>query len=211
MRKFTQAEFDLFHIDSNGYKICPTGDYSQIKSFHNRCKFEEYSYFGDYSCFGNECVFGRKCSFGAFSLFGKRCTFDDMCIFQIGCEFLDSCSFGIRCIFALCCKFEDKCNFGAISSFGKQCKFGEKCRCEFGEFRYMVSFCGIFEELNSTDVFLLANDSICVRQGLFGGTLKEFVTYCKTRYSSENHGKTYIDLISAIKSQFEIMRGRSLT
>lgn len=55
MRKITQEEFDNFEIDENCYKICPTGDYSDIKAF------------------GELCIFGVCCSFG------ERCSFGDYC------------------------------------------------------------------------------------------------------------------------------------
>ena len=47
MKKYTQSDFDNFEVDENGYKICPSGDYTQISSFGAR-----YS-------------FGARCSFGA--------------------------------------------------------------------------------------------------------------------------------------------------
>ena len=46
MKKYTQSDFDNFEVDENGYKICPSGDYTQISSF------------------GACCRFGEKCSFG---------------------------------------------------------------------------------------------------------------------------------------------------
>lgn len=45
MKKYTQSDFDNFEVDENGYKICPSGDYTQISSF------------------GAWCSFGEKCSF----------------------------------------------------------------------------------------------------------------------------------------------------
>ena len=46
MKKYTQSDFDNFEVDENGYKICPSGDYTQISSF------------------GEGCSFGARCSFG---------------------------------------------------------------------------------------------------------------------------------------------------
>ena len=40
MKKYTQADFDNFEVDENGYKICPSGDYTQISSFGEVCSFE---------------------------------------------------------------------------------------------------------------------------------------------------------------------------
>ena len=53
MKKYTQSDFDDFEVDENGYKICPSGDYTQISSF------------------GEGCIFGAWCSFGA------RCSFEN--------------------------------------------------------------------------------------------------------------------------------------
>ena len=57
MKKYTQKEFDAFEVDEHGYKICPTGDYTQIKSFGECCRF------------GARCSFGEDCSceFGKFT------------------------------------------------------------------------------------------------------------------------------------------------
>ena len=41
MKKYTQSDFDNFEVDENGYKICPSGDYTQISSFGARCSFGE--------------------------------------------------------------------------------------------------------------------------------------------------------------------------
>lgn len=51
MKKYTQSDFDNFEVDENGYKICPSGDYTQISRFGEKCSF------------GEKCRFGEKCSF----------------------------------------------------------------------------------------------------------------------------------------------------
>ena len=51
MKKYTQSDFDNFEVDENGYKICPSGDYTQISDFGAWCSF------------GEGCRFGEKCSF----------------------------------------------------------------------------------------------------------------------------------------------------
>ena len=60
MNKYTQSDFDNFEVDENGYKICPSGDYTQISSF------------------------GEGCSFGAWCRFGEDCSFDEKCSFENG-------------------------------------------------------------------------------------------------------------------------------
>lgn len=51
MKKYTQSDFDNFEVDEYGYKICPSGDYTQISSFGEKCSF------------GEGCSFGERCSF----------------------------------------------------------------------------------------------------------------------------------------------------
>lgn len=50
MKKYTQADFDAFEV-INGIKQCPSGDYSDIQVFSDRCSF------------GEDCSFGEECSF----------------------------------------------------------------------------------------------------------------------------------------------------
>ena len=57
MKKYTQSDFDNFEVDENGYKICPSGDYTQISSFGEGCRF------GAWCSFGEVCIFGAWCSF----------------------------------------------------------------------------------------------------------------------------------------------------
>ena len=101
MKKYTQSDFDNFEVDENGYKICPSGDYTQISSFGEDCSF------------GVLCAFSVKCSFD------KRCSFDERCYFYNNCQFEDSCSFGDEC------KFEEFCVFGEECTFGEYCTFYE--------------------------------------------------------------------------------------
>lgn len=37
MKKYTQAEFDALLRDEGGVKICPAGDYTEVKSFGAEC------------------------------------------------------------------------------------------------------------------------------------------------------------------------------
>lgn len=59
MKVYTQEEFDAIKRDKYGVKNCPTGDYTQIKSFPELCSF------GKWCSFGDDCSFGRRCSFEA--------------------------------------------------------------------------------------------------------------------------------------------------
>ena len=47
MKKYTQEDFVSFAINEYGYKICPSGDYSDINSFGGRCSFGELCSFGE--------------------------------------------------------------------------------------------------------------------------------------------------------------------
>ena len=66
MKKYTQAEFDALLRDEGGVKICPAGDYTEVKSF------------------GAECSFGPGCDFGAWCSFGEQCDFSAGCVCEFG-------------------------------------------------------------------------------------------------------------------------------
>ena len=87
MKKYTQEEFDNFKTDEYGYKICPTGDYTDIKNFCEWCDF------GDYSTFGERCDFGDYCHFGDDCCFCEWCFFGEWCSFGAGCSFGERCNF----------------------------------------------------------------------------------------------------------------------
>jgi hypothetical protein len=52
MRVYTIKDMGNFEKDACGRLICPSGDYTQIDRFGERCSF------------GEECSFGEGCSFG---------------------------------------------------------------------------------------------------------------------------------------------------
>jgi hypothetical protein len=81
MKKYTQAEFDAFLI-VNGFRQCPSGDYSGIRVFDEQCRFGEWCIFGDGCSFGAWCIFGEGCSFGAWCNFGEGCSFGAWCSFE---------------------------------------------------------------------------------------------------------------------------------
>ena len=78
MKKYTQADFDNFEVDEYGRKICPTGDYTAIKSFGEGCNFSARC------SFGAQCSFGERCSFGAGCRFGEGCSFGKWCSYENG-------------------------------------------------------------------------------------------------------------------------------
>lgn len=69
MKKYSLNDFNSFE-HSNGYIICPSGDYSSIKKFPEKCSF------------GAGCSFGERCSFGAVCIFGERCSFGEWCSYE---------------------------------------------------------------------------------------------------------------------------------
>lgn len=52
MKIYTAQDLENFERDEYGRLICPSGDYTQIKSFGKWCSF------------GERCSFGECCSFG---------------------------------------------------------------------------------------------------------------------------------------------------
>ena len=77
MKKYTQADFDAFEV-IDGIKQCPSGDYSDIQVFSDRCSF------------GEDCSFGEECSFG------KECSFEDKGEYIGDYPFLAFVGFGSR-------------------------------------------------------------------------------------------------------------------
>lgn len=65
-----------FERDDLGWLICPSGDYTQIKSFGERCSF------GECCGFGERCRFGEVCSFEGGRVSGGRY----MAVDRIGSE-----------------------------------------------------------------------------------------------------------------------------
>lgn len=64
MKVFTVQDLESFERDEYGRLICPTGDYTQIKSF------------------GELCSFGKSCSFGELCSFGEWCNLDNNLKFE---------------------------------------------------------------------------------------------------------------------------------
>ena len=76
MKKYTLEDLRTFERNENGFIICPTGDYTDIKEFPCRCSF------------GKCCSFSKRCSFGECCSFGERCeceqNYEFEKLFQIG-------------------------------------------------------------------------------------------------------------------------------
>lgn len=72
MKVYTEKDLEGFERNDFGWLICPSGDYTQIKSFGECCSF------------GEGCRFGEGCSFGERCSLGERCSFGEGCSFERG-------------------------------------------------------------------------------------------------------------------------------
>ena len=95
MKKYTQADFDAFEV-IDGIKQCPSGDYSDIQIFGERCSFGEGCSFGKECSFGEGCSFGKWCSFGEDCFFGEECSFEGKGEYIGDYPFLAFVGFGSR-------------------------------------------------------------------------------------------------------------------
>ena len=95
MKKYTQADFDAFEV-IDGIKQCPSGDYSDIQVFSDRCSFGEDCSFGEYCSFGKWCSFSKQCSFGEDCSFGEECSFEGKGEYIGDYPFLAFVGFGSR-------------------------------------------------------------------------------------------------------------------
>ena len=163
MKVITKEEFDSFPV-VDGYKQCPSGDYSKITLFQDRCTF------------GDNCKFGSLSNFIRCCIFGENCIFGDDCNFIQRCYFGSNCSFGICCNFGKCCIFSE-CKIGHDSSFGECCIFEGKCIFEnehVAKTGYpLLTFNG-FGSVNGTIYFFNCEDGIFVRYHTFFGTIEQF-------------------------------------
>ena len=176
MKKYTQADFDNFEVDEYGRKICPTGDYTAIKSFGERCIF------GDECSFGEGCRFGERCSFGAWCIFGAVCSFGERCSFGEGCRF------GAECIFG------DECSFGEQCIFDELCRFGERCSYENGTVkngRY-VAVDRIGSKNRKAYFYIDDNGNMFVRAGCWFSDMAAFKERVKEVHAGTIHEKTYL-------------------
>lgn len=173
MKKYTEKDLEAFERDEQGWLICPSGDYTEIKKFPKKCSFGEQSSFGEMCVFGEGCSFGRYCSFGEMCVFGKCSNFGDVCSFGEG-----SC-FGGRC------KFSKQC------SFGEYCCFGHNCSHEGLTNSIYVAVDRIGIELRKA-YFFKAEEGYFVRAGCFFGTLDEFKTKVHETHGGTIHETTYL-------------------
>ena len=162
MKKYILEDLENFEVDGNGYKICPSGDYTGIREFPSRCIF------GEQSSFGRLCSFGEQCSFGEWSRFGDRC------------------------IFGRLCNFGEQCRFGERCSFGERCRFGGQCKVENNkEIKEMIKFEGFGSIHRCTYFFKLTDGRIYVRCGCFAGYIDKFREQVKETHGDNKFAKEY--------------------
>ena len=202
MKKYTQADFDAFEV-IDGIKQCPSGDYSAIQVFSDRCSFGRDCSFGERCSFGEGCSFGRGCSFGEWCSFGERCSFGEGCSFGEWCAFGEGCSFGRCCSFGEGCSFGECCSFGERSSFGERCAFGEGCSFEgkgeyIGDYPFLA-FVGFGSRIGSKVYFFNLQDGIYVRCGCWLSDIAGF----RERVKAENADAMYLDLCDLVERKFD--------
>lgn len=95
MKKYTQSDFDKFEVDENGYKICPSGDYTQISIFG------EGGSFGEWCSFENGAVKnGRYVAVDRIGSANRKVYFfmdeDGKMFVRAGCWFSDMATFRER-------------------------------------------------------------------------------------------------------------------
>ena len=195
MKKYTQADFNAFEV-IDGIKQCPSGDYSDIQIFGERCSFGRCCSFGEYCSFGKWCSFGRACSFGEWCSFGERCSFGRCCSFG------ECCSFGKGCSFGRCCSFGERCSFGEWCSFGRCCSFGKGCSFEdkgeyIGDYPFLA-FVGFGSRIGSKVYFFNLQDGIYVRCGCWLSDIAGF----RERVKEKNADAMYLDLCDLVERKF---------
>lgn len=193
MKRITQAEFDAIPRDENGYKICPSGDYTEIKTFPEWCSFGERSSFGEWSSFGVESYFGADSIFGEWSNFGERSNFGEWS------------SFGARSSFGEWSIFGEKCSFGEWSSFGEKCSFGAGCSFENGRIVNGTYFaCDRIGSANRKAYFFRGDNGTFVRVGCFFGTFDEFAAKVAETHGGTKYEREYLAALELAKIVLEV-------
>lgn len=145
MKKYTKKDLETFERDAFGRLICPSGDYTAIRTFPEKCSFGAFSRFGSLSSFGEACAFGDACNFGYVCSFGERCCFGG------GCGFGRWCSFGERCSFGEKCSHEGLTNsiYVAIDGIGRKQRKTYFFKAEEGYFVRVGCFFGTLDEFKT--------------------------------------------------------------
>jgi len=198
MKVFTQAEFDAIPRDERGVKHCPSGDYTRIKEFGERCWFGAECWFGARCSFGAECMFGSQSDFGMECRFGEGCWFGSRCDFGAGCWFGSLCEFGAECFFC------ERCSFGKLCRFGELCVFGGGCSFEGGRI-YNGRYVAIdrIGSANRKTYFFRADEGLFVRAGCWFGTFDEFEKRVHEVHKGTRHERDYMNALAFVRGMLE--------
>ncbi len=101
MLKYIDDSFKTFSTNPEGYLVCPTGNYTNVKLVAEKCVFDSDCVFGDDVTFLKGCVFSYRCFFGEDVSFSDSTHFLQGCKFGKGAEFKGLCEFGPRCEFGV--------------------------------------------------------------------------------------------------------------
>lgn len=188
MKTYTQADFDTFEVDKFGRKICPAGDYTNIKDF------VEYCVFGTYCLFGEHCRFIEHCRFGEGCYFGDGCSFGAYCYFGAHCDFGKECHFGELCGFGDGGTFGVGCSFGEWCTFGEWCNFGECCNYENYKVKngHYVAVDRIGSNNQKAYFYMDENGNMFARVGCWFLDMDAFKEWVKKAYTGTIHEKTYL-------------------
>lgn len=189
MKTYTQADFDTFEVDKFGRKICPAGDYTNIKDFVEYCVFDRHC------LFGAQCRFIEHCRFGDGCYFGDECSFGAYCYFGAGCEFGKECRFGELCGFGEGSTFGEGCSFGDWCTFGECCNFGEGCNYENGNVKngHYVAVDRIGNTNQKVYFYIDENGNMFVRAGCWFTDMATFKGWVKkVHVVGTTHEKIYM-------------------
>ena len=141
MKIYSEEDIKNFERDEYGRLICPSGDYTGISSFGERCSF------GEECRFGERCRFGECCSFGEWCSFGEECNLENNLRFENISEQIDrvikidrigsrkGCTYFFKTLSQIYVRCG--CFFGTIEKFEAKVnethKYNGKCRQEYLE------------------------------------------------------------------------------
>ena len=129
MKIYSEEDIKNFESDEYGRLICPSGDYTQIKSFGKSCSF------------GERCSFGKECSFGEWCNLENNLRFENISeqidrvikIGRIGSR--KGCTYFFKTLSQIYVRCG--CFFGTIEKFEAQVnethKYNDKYRKEYLE------------------------------------------------------------------------------
>ena len=133
MKKYTIEDLENFEKDKYGCLICPSGDYSEINLFGERCSF------------GELCSFGERCSFGELCSLENQHKFEDMSevadrVLKIDCiGSRKGCTYFFKTLSGIYVRCG--CFFGTIEQFAKKVEDTHKDNAQYlKEYRGAIEY-----------------------------------------------------------------------